>query len=390
MLNSWDKQSINPLLPNIHTPSEAISIESGYFVFTLMPSLRCHLNCPHCYLSLDQRQNSPIMSIEDLKTATLKVDAYYEKQQIAKKTIVCYWYGGEPTDMGQDYFIQACETINAIFTPEKGYNVKHTVLTSLLTIDDSWFDIFHKYGKGEFQSSFDGFMRGGKNYVKKWENKVRKAVEAGLKISTISVVNHEILKDGPQKTLDYLADLKVQETSWLPFMWNEQNDGKQYIKFAPTMDKWSNFMIELTQHYQLRKQQNLYTPEIGQLWFTLTQGSKGEMANIAGQTLFLLPNGDFVLPDYQFGFKEYMRVFGNILEQDFNSILTSKERRSYLRKQVLKNNNKECIECEYSDRCVMEFWKENRPNDDCFGGKKFIQWVEKNIDSQKFTNTTLY
>ena len=86
MLNSWDKQGINPLFTS---QEDGVSIESGYFIFTLMPSLRCSLNCPHCYLSLEQRRNSPIMTIEDLTTAALKVDAYYEKQKIAKKTIVC-------------------------------------------------------------------------------------------------------------------------------------------------------------------------------------------------------------------------------------------------------------------------------------------------------------
>jgi MoaA/NifB/PqqE/SkfB family radical SAM enzyme len=56
---------------------EAFSIESGYFVFTLMPSLRCKLNCPHCYLSVDERRNSPIMSLEDLKVVCQKVFDYY-------------------------------------------------------------------------------------------------------------------------------------------------------------------------------------------------------------------------------------------------------------------------------------------------------------------------
>ena len=66
----------------------AISIESGYFVFTLMPSLRCSLNCPHCYLSLEQRRNSEIMSIENLEKASKKVYDYYEAKGIKNKYIV--------------------------------------------------------------------------------------------------------------------------------------------------------------------------------------------------------------------------------------------------------------------------------------------------------------
>ncbi len=367
---------------------DQFSIETGYFVFTLMPSLRCSLNCPHCYLSKEQRRNSPIMSLKDLEITCNKIYSYYSQKNIKEKTLMCYWYGGEPTEMGQQYFISAFELINSIFKKEDGYNVKHTVLTSLLTIDSSWFEIFKKYGDNHFQTSFDGLMRG-INYVKKWERKVREAQDYGLEISTISVVNHELIKESPIKIINYLADLNIKETSWLPFMWNEQNDGAMYERFAPKMEQWSDFMIEMTKHTLDNPQKRF--PELGQLWFILTQKERLGHANIASQTLFLLPEGDFVLPDYKNGYQEYMRKFGNILEQDFESILKGTERKSYLRKQVLKNNNTECLSCDHQDKCVMEFWKDNRKNDDCFGGKKYIEWVLNNYekyDLKKFKNTS--
>ena len=353
----------------------AISIESGYFVFTLMPSLRCSLNCPHCYLSLEQRRNSEIMSIENLEKASKKVYDYYEAKGIKNKYIVLYWYGGEPTEMGIDYFNKAMDVLNNTFPKEKGYVLKHTVLTSLLTVDtDIWFDFFRKHGENYFQTSFDGLMRG-KNYVKKWEQKVKLAKEQGLEVGTISVVNHELLKDGARNVMKYLSDLKIKEISFLPFMWNEQNDGKSYNKYAPTMNAWSDFMIEASEYYFEAKNNNEYVPDIGQLSFIMNQKERPMLANIAAQTLFLLPNGDFVLPDYKNGFQEYMNVFGNILTQDFNSVLQSVNRKAYLRRQVTRNNNKECLECEHKDKCLMEFWKDNRENDDCFGGKRYANWL---------------
>lgn len=363
--------------------NKPFSIENGYFIFTLMPSLRCNLNCPHCYLSLEQRRTSPIMTIEDLQIAAEKVDQYYQEQNIQEKIIVFYWYGGEPTDMGIEYFTKATEMLNGIFSKDKGYITKHTVLTSLVAIDtEIWFPFFKKYCDNHFQTSFDGLMRG-KGYVKKWEEKVKLAKEYGLEVGTISVVNTEILKTGPIDTFNYLSDLGIFETSFLPFMWNEQNNGKKYDKFAPTMNAWSNFMIEISQEYFQRKNNKLFTPEIGQLNFVLTQKDKVQFANLAGQTLFLLPNGDFVLPDYKNGYQEYMRVFGNILESDFNSILKSSERRAYMRKQALRNNNDSCNGCEHADKCVMEFWKDNKQDDDCFGGKKYIEWLLDYVEVNK-------
>lgn len=354
---------------------QPFSIESGYFIFTLMPSLRCSLNCPHCYLSKEQRRSSEIMSLDNLEKTSIKVDAYYQSKGIKNKVIVFYWYGGEPTEMGMDYFQKATEMLNKIFSKEKGYYTKHTVLTSLLTVDtDVWFPFFKKYGDNHFQSSFDGLMRG-KNYVRKWEEKIIKANQEGLDVGTISVVNHELLKDGATAVMEYLSNLNIKEVSFLPFMWNEQNNGQAYDKYAPSMNAWSDFMIEASEFYFAAKKENRHVPEIGQLSFILNQQNKSLMANIAGQTLFLLPNGDFVLPDYKNGYQEYMRVFGNILKEDFSSILQSKERKAYFRKQVLRDNNQECLDCEHSDKCVMEFWKKNRQDDDCFGGKRYVEWL---------------
>ncbi len=351
-----------------------VSIEQGYFIFTLMPSLFCKLRCPHCYLSLEQRQDPTIMSLDDLELTCRKVDAYYRDRAIGQKTIVCYWYGGEPTSMGQAYVTDACDRINGVFTADAGYDVKHTILTSMVGVDASWFPIFDRYGKGEVQSSFDGLMRGA-GYMRVWDRKIREAVAYGLRVATISVVNRALLDDGPKALLDYLADLGVAETSWLPFMWNEQNDGDQYDGYAPTMNEYSDFMIELSDLWLARRQRGDKVPEIGQLRFIHAQKAMPMSANVAGQTLFLQPNGDFVLPDYKNGWQEFMQPFGNILTQSFEEVLTSPARRRYLRRQFLRNGNSDCASCDHADKCIMEFWKDNRPGDDCFGAKRFVEWV---------------
>lgn len=379
---------ISKLTSPFENKVKPFSIESGYFIFTLMPSLRCNLNCPHCYLTLDQRRNSPIMSLSDLEIASQKVNLYYKSKNIAEKVIIFYWYGGEPTQMGINYFTEATNILNRNFPKEEGYIVKHTVLTSLLTVEnDIWFPFFKEKCDNHFQTSFDGLMRG-KGYMRAWEKKIKEAKEANLEIGTISVVNHELLKDGPVETLEYLSSLGIKEASFLPFMWNEQNDGAKYDKFAPSMNAWSDFMITLSQHYFDKKNKGEFVPEIGQLSFILHQQQQVKYANIAGQTLFLLPDGDFVLPDYKNGYQEFMQPFGNILNQSFEEVLKSPERKKYLRRQALRNGNKDCNTCPHTDKCVMEFWKDNREGDDCFGGRRYVEWLinhpeAKKIDSKK-------
>lgn len=382
MINRNNKSAFAlPACKDVYQPPEGFdphtqtSIESGYFVFTMMPSLRCKLNCPHCYLSLEERRNSPIMSLEQLEEAAQKVDDYYsQRPDIPSKYIVFYWYGGEPTDMGLDYMIGAFQMIEKIFTKEKGYGVQHIVLTSLIKIDDVWFDVFKEWCGGVFQTSFDGNMRG-KGIVRLWEKRVEQAIDLGLEVSTMSVVNNELIKNSPKEILDYLCKYKIKEASFLPFMLNEQNQERSYEKFAPRMDVYSKFMIELMEYWYELKAKGVHVPEIGQANYVISREKTNAKGNVAGQTLFLMPEGDFVLPDYRDGYLEYMNYFGNILEEDFRDILRSPSRRTYLRRQHMGNNNSECNSCERKHQCIMEFWKENRDGDECFGAKRFVDWI---------------
>lgn len=353
-------------------------IENGYFIFTLMPSLHCKLDCPHCYLTREQRRDEYVMPVEKLEDVCIKVREYYMDRlgKSSTKKIICYWYGGEPTDMGIQYFIDSFEMMSRIFNQEDGFVTKQTILSSLVSIKmedlDTWIKLVKRYCNSEIQTSFDGFMRG-KGYVKQWEKRVRYLRSKGVRVSTISVVNHEILKCGAKEIYDYLIDLGINETSWLPFMLNDRNsETGMYDKFAPTMNNYSDFMIRLS---SLAKKDG-HLLKIGQFFFVASQNSRTSMSNIAGQTLFLLPDGTFCMPDYHAnGYQEYLRHFGNIFNESFDDVLKSKERKSWLRKQVMRDQNPECLSCDLAGCCIMEFWKKNKDGDDCFGASKFVRWV---------------
>lgn len=375
----------------------APSIEQGHFVLTMMPSLFCELDCPHCYLSTAERRDPTLLALRSIEKVLQKIDAYYERRGIARKTIHAYQYGGEPTSMGVDAFTRMLDTIDTVLSAQKGYDVRHTILTSLVEVDlEAWLPVFRDRCGGFLQTSFDGRMRGGR-YMRKWEDKMHAARDLGLTLSTISVVNARLLEDGPEDTMDYLSDLGVVEASFLPFMWNEQNDGKKYDRLAPTMGAWSDFMIALSTRWLELRRSGVSCPEIGQMRYILAQADMtSAVSNVAGQTLFLMPNGDFALPDYRNGWQEYMNRFGSGIGQDFDKILTSPRRRAYMRRQITRNDNPECLSCPHADKCVMEFWKDNRPGDDCFGGRRYVEWVLANreaieaVDAGKIRTVSLY
>lgn len=371
------------------------TIENGYFVFTIMPTLQCPYNCKHCYLSLEQRRDPTTMSIELMREACRKIDVYWDEVQPPHRVIMVYNYGGEPTSTGPEYFESYVQMMAEEFPAHKGYEVKHVMLTSLLGVDlDIWAPIWKRHTDGYIQTSYDGSMRS-KSYVRKWEAKVADAISRGLRVATISVVNADLLEQGAERTLDLLHDLGICETGWLPFMLNDQNsvEGK-YDRYAPTMTAFNDYMIAMLDHWFSLKHRSHTPPSIGEAHFAVDRSKRSAMSNMCGQTLFLLPNGDFVLPNYKDGYKEYMHKFGNILEADtsFHDILVSAERRRYMLRQVTRNRNPECQRCDYKNACLLEFAKPNKADDECFGAKRFIAHaIHKNsLDPMLDGPVTLY
>lgn len=63
------------------SPDTQVSIESGYLILTMMPSLYCEEKCPHCYLSKEQRADKTVMSVEKIQIICNKIDRYYSEKK---------------------------------------------------------------------------------------------------------------------------------------------------------------------------------------------------------------------------------------------------------------------------------------------------------------------
>ena len=49
-------------------------IEPGRLILTMMPSLHCKLDCPHCYLTKQQRHSKDCLTLEQIKTTVEKIE----------------------------------------------------------------------------------------------------------------------------------------------------------------------------------------------------------------------------------------------------------------------------------------------------------------------------
>ncbi len=352
-------------------------IEQGRLILTMMPSLYCKLDCPHCYLTKEQRRSKDCLSLEQIKITVEKIKDYYQDKNIHNAAIDIYWYGGEPTTMGIKLFSDMCDIINSTF---KAHKVRHTLLSALVGVNiDEWAPVVKKYCNSKIQTSYDGLMRGDR-YDDTWQKQVRYATNIGLKVNTLSVFNKSIQLDGHQKTFDKLMGLGIRGCGWLPFQKNIRNDDTgMYDKHSTSMNEFSDFMIDFTRLNDATTFEDEVPFLIGNEIFINSMNINGtNMSNTGAQTVFLMPNGDMVMPNYdEFNNIEFMQKFGNILKQSFEKILTSKSRRSWTRRQINRNNNKECIRCDSWNCCLMEFWKSNNKDDDCYGAKKYVDWVKK-------------
>ena len=224
-------------------------IEQGRLILTMMPSLHCKLDCPHCYLTQPQRRSKDCLGLEQIKTTVEKINHYYQSNNINNASIEIYWYGGEPTTMGVGLFGEMCDIINHTF---KDHQVKHTLLSALVGVDlDKWSVVIKKYCNGKVQTSYDGLMRGDR-YDKAWQKQVLNARSIGLRVNTLSVFNQTIEKQGYEKTFMKLSALGIRECGWLPFQKNisnnktSNNETSMFDKYSTSMHRFSDFMIGFT------------------------------------------------------------------------------------------------------------------------------------------------
>lgn len=356
-------------------------IESGHLILTMMPSLYCKLDCPHCYLSKEQRKDKTILSAEDIKLICSKINHYYTTKNIKHKKIDFYWYGGEPTSMGVEYFETLLNTLNSSF--DDSYKIKHILLSALVGVKiDEWVPLIKSHFNSSIQTSYDSTMRGDR-YMTTWKKKVEQLNKHKIEVTTISVINSHIIKDGPAQTHKLLSFLGIVESGWLPFQKNTVNDiTGAYNDLSPSMNDFSDFMIGLTDIN--RHSQSPFL--IGEEDFIYAMSNSDKPSNMGLQTLFLLPDGVLCMPDYDKDNVEFLQSFGNILSETFEEILISKPKRDWNRRQVSRNTNKECLGCDHQNYCLMEFWKNNTQDDDCYGAANYIDWLFKNPTNKPVSN----
>lgn len=376
--------------------NQSLNIENGYFVLTMFPSLKCELNCPHCYLSKEQRASEEFLGEDLFKEMIIKVKDFYIKKGVVEPTIVFYWYGGEPTSFPLEKYKKLIKLQKEIF-PSK-WKIKNQFLTNLFDIKKDWLKFFKDECNSYFQTSYDYHMRS-KSYHKKHIKNVKLVSKMGYRIALINVFNNTMLNK-EEIIYNEVKEMNAGEIGFLPFMKNYANlanDGDQYKKWYANMSEFSNFLINFTKLHIQDIKNGTHKFTIGNIAHIFKNlQSKNEFDNIAGQTMFFLEDGQFCLPDYinnyqnktdiEFQDVEYLNMFETIKGNTFEQVLKSENRRKYLNRQITLNEDEKCKNCEYSKICSMEFWKSSNLDNsgECPGNKRFIDFLTKKLSKEDF------
>ena len=368
------------------------TVEGGYLILTMMPSTFCKFRCPHCYLTIGQREDRRIMRKGVLDEIARDIAQWYTSRGIGAD-VLAYWYGGEPTQMGRPKFEELADILRDHFAEGSGHRLEGRILSALVGVDiREWKPVVEKYARNRIQTSDDGAMRG-RGYLEKWARQVKRWRAAGAQVDTISVLNRSMEEEGPAALMDRYRTLGIGQAGFLPFMKNGANtdparmqgDRTQYAAWASGMDAFSDWMIAVTGDWLESPQAE---PVIGNAVQILVQRMRDQApgrgyANTGAQTLFLLTDGTLCMPDYAADGTEFLQPFGRMGGRDgqsFAQVLKSPARRKWLRRQVGRNANPECRTCSHADCCLMEFWKENPPQGECYGAKRYVEWVLENAD----------
>ena len=105
-------------------------------IFTVMfePVKSCNISCRHCYSNI---KHGGLMSGEVLNLALEKIISY--TKQTGFKEIHFIWHGGEPLLAGIDFFKQAMETVNRLFS---AVCCRHFIQTNGLLLNDEFCSFF--------------------------------------------------------------------------------------------------------------------------------------------------------------------------------------------------------------------------------------------------------
>jgi radical SAM protein with 4Fe4S-binding SPASM domain len=345
----------------------------------MKPTNYCNVDCEHCYLPLETRQNRLKMSEDTIRqSATLALKL---AQNEGHKAVHFIWHGGEPLMLQPDFYYRAGEIIEEEIG--KGYFTE-SIQTSMIPYTSKWAPLIKDRYAGNIGTSVDFTQRKIKsssdNYVDFFLKRVAMARADGLYITPGMVpTRHELGKgsDIVQWAVNNdFVELNVERYS---------NVGSTNTVDRPTNRQHSEFLIELFDEVLEKLQRNENAPYINVvsacivgLLYNLPSDRWGTKCQ--REFVVIEPNGDLnSCPDRAM----HEKAFSNA-SAGAKAFQESKDRRKWIRVMDITHKKPHCFNCEHASWCKSGCpVTPNGPAEgetECSGFKTYVDYVSRAME----------
>ena len=310
----------------------------------------CNLACIYCYEQPQNRLNRAL-DIADARLFLQKVHDYYARHK-PTEVLSFHWHGGEPMLRGAAFFEQIITFQRQVFGDHLRWC--NSLQSNLTLLDDAFIELFKKYENClTLGISFDFFghdrvdprNRSINEHV--WRN-IRRLQEAGVQTNFVTMLTR-----GNVEHLDELYELLRSENISIRF---------NQVFGAPRRRRFNRPSVRL-RNSQFREALTRFTRrwlDDGESSFCINNAeriatkiinpSATRMCwyekNCLEEHMAICPDGT-VFPCDSFYVDGYS--YGNILRDDYESLLASSARQRLLQAQAAVTQ--ECEQCEYLKYC---------------------------------------
>lgn len=207
----------------------------------------CNLNCTYCFY-LEKAELFKEEKVHRMSEETLE-EMVRQVMQQSGDSVSFGWQGGEPTQMGIDFFQKA---IDFEIKYGHGQAVGNGLQTNGLLLNKDWAKFLKKYD-WLVGLSLDGpqhihdkyrFDKAGKGTWERVQNNAKMLLEEGVSVNAMCCIT-DYSSQFPEELYQYYKDMGLNFMQFIPIVETDKDDPTQAAPFSLDPVDYGNFMIKL-------------------------------------------------------------------------------------------------------------------------------------------------
>ncbi len=383
-------------------------------LYHLYPTMKCNLDCQHCFLFSDIRKDKRIMTVDEFKVAVDKIAEHFRSEKTAEFADVTI-IGGEPTTVPARFYEECIPYLRAKFEGTgKQFLISivsnFTNTKGLMKIAPLFDMITTSYEYDRFDAQLIDAFNSKKSI---WWKNLEEWVESGHKLG----ISISLTKETAENVITCLDTLYAAGVRYFQFnymhpdgellrgMTTDANyqifqdnrrailtEGMPYkAEVAPSQNVWGGFATEAKAmkevlHWYIAKRKSgkhvsIYPiePHVNAM---LGRGSNDGFLCPSMNSLCIRTDGEVTGCTIESGQRDAI-TYGNAYTDNLDEIMNSKARTDHV--STLNSMDMICYTCEFYAMCRGNckfrdsVWSKD-PNEECQGLKSYLLELKDHLD----------